>query len=191
MAETEQTIEFLKTIGRLKDTPRTGWVENKVPNVESVSDHMYRMSVMCMLCPDPTLNKDRMIRMALCHDMAESIVGDISPGMKVPAEVKYEKEAKAMGYLTGLIMPLGGTEVEGLWREYEEQKTAEAHFVRDMDLLEMIVQASSYEASAHRDLSGFYRSGQKIKHPWAQGIFDALVKSRQPVPSPHQSTSQT
>ncbi|CUG37041.1 metal-dependent phosphohydrolase, putative [Bodo saltans] len=172
--EASNTIEFLHTLGKLKDTPRTGWVENKIPNVESVADHMYRMSVLCMMCPDTTLDKNRMIRMALCHDMAESIVGDISPGMKVPAEVKFERESTAMKHMTSLVPALGGEDMKGLWEEYEAQETAESHFVRDMDLLEMIVQAHHYEASAEKDLSGFYKSGDRIKHPWARQILETL-----------------
>lgn len=168
------TVTFLHTLGKLKDTPRTGWVENGIPNVESVADHMYRMSVMCMMCPDPLLDKNKMIRMALCHDMAESIVGDISPGMKVPADVKHEKESNAMKFMTGLVPHLGGEDMKALWEEYEAQETQEAKFVRDMDLLEMIVQAHHYEGSAEKDLSGFFRSGERIKHPWAQEIFESL-----------------
>ena len=172
------TIEFLHTIGRLKDTPRTGWVENGIPNVESVADHMYRMSVLCMLCPDTTLNKDRMIRMALCHDMGESIVGDISPAMKVPKAEKFEKENAAMLHLTGLIPALGGDTVKELWDEYEAQQTPEAKFVRDMDLLEMIVQAHYYEKSSGKDLSSFFKSGDKIVHPWAKEILEQLKATR-------------
>jgi putative hydrolases of HD superfamily len=168
------TIAFLHTIGKLKDTPRTGWVENGIPNVESVADHMYRMSVLCMMCPDTALDKSKMIRMALCHDMAESVVGDISPAMKVPSEVKFEKECNAMAHITSLVPHVGGADMKALWEEYEAQQTPESHFVRDMDLLEMIVQAHHYEASAQKDLSGFYGSGERIKHPWAREIFEKL-----------------
>ena len=176
--EVDSTIEFFKTIGRLKDTPRTGWVENKVPNVESVSDHMYRMSVLCMLCPDPALNKEHMIKMALCHDMGESMIGDISPAMKVAAEVKFEREQAAVKHLASLVPGAGGNMIDELWHEYEAQATPESHFVRDMDLLEMIIQASSYEASSKRNLAGFYRSGDKIKHPWARAILQRLKDTR-------------
>lgn len=179
----DHTIEFLHTIGRLKDTPRTGWVENGIPNVESVSDHMYRMSLLCMLCPDRFLDKDRMIRMALCHDMGESIVGDISPAMKVPKEEKYEKEKKAMDYLTGLVPAMDiGHEMKSYWNEYEAQQTPEAQFVRDMDLLEMIVQAHHYERTTEKDLSSFFKSGEKIVHPWAREIFERLKATRYEKP---------
>ena len=35
---------------------RTGWINNDVPNPESISDHMYRMAIMAMLLNDKQLN---------------------------------------------------------------------------------------------------------------------------------------
>jgi len=40
---------------------------------------MYRMSIISMLCPDPSVNRDHCVKMAIVHDMAESLVGDITP----------------------------------------------------------------------------------------------------------------
>jgi putative hydrolase of HD superfamily len=35
---------------------------------------MYRMSILAMLIQDPELNRDRCIKMALVHDLAEAVV---------------------------------------------------------------------------------------------------------------------
>lgn len=35
--------------------------------------------------------------------------------------------------------------IHALWHEYEEQKTKEAKFVKDLDRIEMALQASEYE----------------------------------------------
>ena len=180
----DSSIQFMHTLALLKETPRTGWVENKVNNVESVADHMYRMSVLCMMCPDASLDRNRMTKMALCHDMAEALVGDISPAMKVPKDVKYAKEVAA---LNEMMDPLGEDvhreEMKALWHEYEDQETPEAKFVKDMDLLEMILQAAKYENSQGKDLAGFFTSGEKIQHPWAKGIFERLRAQRGQTPA--------
>lgn len=182
--EATDLIRFLHTMGRLKDTPRTGWVDNGVPNPESISDHMYRMSLMCMMCPDNTLDREKMIKMALCHDTGESIIGDISPQMNVPSEVKAAKELEAVESLSALASSVPGTEAFGkelldLFREYEAQETRESHFVKDMDLLEMVVQAHGYEGlNPGKDLGGFFKSGEKIKHPWARAIYKTLCETR-------------
>ena len=41
---------------------------------------MYRMGIITMLCPpEVDMNRDRCVKMALIHDMAEALVGDITP----------------------------------------------------------------------------------------------------------------
>ncbi|GET92932.1 hypothetical protein, conserved [Leishmania tarentolae] len=179
----QDVISFLHTVGRLKDTARRGWVENQICEPESVSDHMYRMSLMCMMCPDTSLDRDRMIKMALCHDTGESLIGDISPAMKVPKDVKKQQESQAVQELCKLVSSSPNTtfskELADLFEEYEAQETAESHFVKDMDLLEMIVQAHSYESmNPGKDLSSFFRSGANIHHPWARAIFETLLETR-------------
>ncbi|RNC49789.1 hydrolase of HD superfamily [Trypanosoma cruzi] len=177
----EDTITFLRTVGNLKETDRTGWVEHGIPNPESVSDHMYRVAVMCMMCPDEKLDRNKLIRMALCHDAGESIVGDISPKMGVSKEDKYNQEKAAVLHLTGLLekeSPLS-RELHELWEEYEAQHTPEAQFLKDIDLLEMVAQAHAYElAHPEKDLSSFFVSGEKIKHPWARNIYETLLRTR-------------
>jgi 5'-deoxynucleotidase YfbR-like HD superfamily hydrolase len=42
---------FLELIEGLKTTLRRGWVLRGVPDPESVSDHMYRMAIMCFMAP--------------------------------------------------------------------------------------------------------------------------------------------
>ena len=68
-------LEFFRLVGKLKTTKRTGWVNNNVQLPESIADHMYRMSLLAMMITDPSINKDRLIKICLVHDLAESIVG--------------------------------------------------------------------------------------------------------------------
>ena len=72
-------------------TPRTGWVLRKVEKPESVADHMYRMAMLAFLADD-SLAKDRCIKMCLVHDLAESIVGDITPEDKISKAEKHRQE---------------------------------------------------------------------------------------------------
>lgn len=60
--------------------------------LESIADHMYRMGIITMLCPPETgIDRDRCVKLALIHDMAEALVGDITPpdniakGMCIPS----------------------------------------------------------------------------------------------------------
>lgn len=71
-------LSFFMILRALKTTPRTGWVERKLPNPESISDHMYRMAVLGMFAPEG-IDKDRCVKIALVHDLAEAVVGDLTP----------------------------------------------------------------------------------------------------------------
>ncbi|KAF6364538.1 HD domain containing 2 [Rhinolophus ferrumequinum] len=138
-------LQFLRLVGQLKRVPRTGWVYRNVERPESVSDHMYRMAVMALVTKDDHLNKDRCVRLALVHDLAECIVGDIAPADNIPKEEKHRREEEAMKQLTQLLSKDLGKELYELWEEYETQSSAEAKFVKQLDQCEMILQASEYE----------------------------------------------
>lgn len=45
----EPSLPFLQALERLKNIPRAGWVERGVRSPESVSDHSFRMVVLCMM----------------------------------------------------------------------------------------------------------------------------------------------
>ena len=53
---------ILSQPGKLKTLKRTGWVNNEVFEPESVADHMYRMSMLTFLIVDPTVEKDRLMK---------------------------------------------------------------------------------------------------------------------------------
>ena len=137
-------LKFFNTVGKLKTLKRTGWVNNEVFEPESVADHMYRMSMLGFLITDPAVNKDRLIKVCLVHDLAESIVGDITPYDGVSKEEKKKLELDAMKEIVdGLGNQSIADELMGLWMEYEEGDSMEAEVARQLDKYEMIVQVRS------------------------------------------------
>lgn len=43
----------------------------------------------------------------------------------------------------------GAQEIRNLWEEYENQQTLESKIVKEMDRLDMVLQANEYETSPH------------------------------------------
>lgn len=176
-------LKFLTLVGQLKATKRTGWVQRGVKSPESVSDHMYRMSIICFLLGNQSedgtkLNKDHCIKLALVHDLAECIVGDLTPSDGVSKGEKHRREKEAMEELATLAGGETGKELYSLWEEYENQSTSEANFVKDVDRFEMILQAFEYENEEKRSkwLQDFYDSTNgKFKHPlvkkWVEDLY--------------------
>jgi len=97
--------------------------------------------------------------MALIHDLAECIVGDITPyDTKVcTKEEKQKLEHDAIHRIASFLESVEANEATGssigsprnqlleLFNEYEERQSPEAIAVKDMDLLDLILQADAYE----------------------------------------------
>ncbi|TPX37170.1 hypothetical protein SmJEL517_g00799 [Synchytrium microbalum] len=152
----KNVIQFAHLIEELKLKKRTGWINSGIELPESISDHMHRMSLLALLAP-PTLNKSRCVEIASTHDIAESIVGDITPFDGISKQEKHSLEADAMTRIQDM---LGNTEhakhIHELWLEYENCSSDEARFVKDLDKVEMLIQAFEYEKSTLLDVGGVF-----------------------------------
>lgn len=175
---------FLHIIQQLKKTRRTGWLNFDVEDPESIADHMYRMGIISMLSNNATLDTGRCVRIALVHDMAESIVGDITPKDPVPKEEKHRRELATMEYLTETLLepfnPTAAKEIMELWNEYENVSSPEARFVKDVDKFELIVQTLEFEQQHNgtKDLEQFLDTRQQIKTPEVAEWADTLLGIR-------------
>ncbi|KAJ3142023.1 hypothetical protein HK101_003328 [Irineochytrium annulatum] len=183
----DSLLTFLLLIGRLKTTKRAGWVRNSIHLPESIADHMHRMGVMSLVMSSlpvsaeserpPDMN--RVVRMSIVHDLAECIVGDITPHDGVADSTKYDLESRAMDEL---VKDLGaeGSEIRALWEEYEAGVTEEARLVKDLDKLEMLVQAYEYEKDQGVELGEFFESTVgRIKTTTGKMVLEALVRRRE------------
>ncbi|KAL9118279.1 MAG: hypothetical protein Q9187_005177 [Circinaria calcarea] len=99
--------------------------------------------------------------------MAESVVGDIPTYAEVPKEHKHKLEDSGFRYIRSLLDPAKpnlGKELRDAWLEYEQGKTAEAQWIRDMDKFECMVQAHEYEQRTYgeKDLEEFQGLSSKI-----------------------------
>lgn len=170
-------VEYSKFIGKLKTTPRVGWAIRGVPDHESVADHSWRVAALCFLLPRDQYNVGKCLEMAVVHDMAEVVVGDITPEDNVPKDEKQRLELNAMHEIVALLkgkdedsghhhLPQNnGNDSDGvkthqylldIFHEYEERNSKEAVAVKDLDMLDMILQADEYEGKYSIDMSDFF-----------------------------------
>lgn len=182
-------IPFFHLIQRLKTTKRAGWCRFGIENGESISDHMYRMSIMTMMAP-PSVAKEvnipRCIKMALIHDMAEALVGDITPADPVTKPEKARREASVMDYITTTLLGkvpggvLSGKEIKEIFEDYEANTSKEAEFVHDIDKIELLLQMVEYERSSGIDLTEFTHVKGKIQSgpmkEWADKVMEGRPK---------------
>lgn len=71
--------------------------------------------------------------MALCHDLAESSVGDITPLDGVPEAEKRRREEEALREIAGGLQAAQGSALVDLWLEYEEGKAESARPCQPLD----------------------------------------------------------
>lgn len=178
----EDIIKFANILENLKKIKRTGWVEKKIKNPESVADHSFRLAVLAMVLADRlNVDKNKLIKMALVHDLAESLAGDIVEERSLKktkeADTKYEKENTAIKELLSNLNDK--KEYYSLWIEYEEQKSKEAKILKQLDKLEMSIQAVEYEHSDNKNLDEWLINSEKyITNKELKKIFDQLKSKR-------------
>lgn len=89
-------------VGKLKQIERTGWVLNKIHSPERIAGHMWRMAVIPLLVLNPNssnIDLNKVMKLALIHDIAECIVGDFTPYDDITPEEKHQLEDNAIQYL--------------------------------------------------------------------------------------------
>ncbi|KAJ4457514.1 putative HD/PDEase domain [Paratrimastix pyriformis] len=179
----ESLRQFFAIATRLKTLPRTGWVHNHIQNPEAVSSHCWRTALMAMiLCPSG-VNKDHCVKMGLIHDLAESVIGDLTPSQIPDPAAKSQAEQKAFAEMCSLLPKENGDELLNLFVEYETAATPESKFVHELDKLEMCCQASEYEDAQHRRLDTFYNStiaSGVITSPDGSALMQHLLERRGP-----------
>lgn len=175
----ERLLEFFHLAGRLKETTRAGWVLRGVAGPESVADHTFRLALLALvLAPraDPPLDAARCVAMALAHDLAECLVGDITPYDGVPPDEKRGRESAALRRLSALA---GDDSLLELWTEYDAAATPEARFVKELDKLETALQAVEYArrgGPGQKDLREFLDNADRaLTLPFTRALLAALA----------------
>lgn len=176
-------VKFFKNIGRLKKTKRAGWVVAGVKNSESVADHSFGLAILGMILGDKFgVDTNKLVRMALVDDLAEAITGDLvyERGDKVLADhdEKMDKERRAV---VKIFVDLeNGDDYIDLWDESQKGETREAKCLKQLDKLEMVMQALEYEGETESEKLGeFWVNAQKyLKEPELVKIFEEISRLR-------------
>jgi putative hydrolases of HD superfamily len=135
---------------KLKELLRTGWVQKLgIENSESVASHTLLMIIIVLYLSSKysysCKKKLKLIEMVLVHDVAESLIGDITPET-MDILKKKEMEDEAFSHILKNVMPNNlKAELSAAWNEYQDDKTIDSKLVHLVDKLEMILQANFYQ----------------------------------------------
>ena len=172
-------LDFFNTVADLKKIPRKGWKEKVgLLTPESVADHSYNTAVMAMVLSDlKEFDTEKILRMALLHDMAESVTGDFTPE-EISKKDKRKMENSAMQDILSKLPSKLTSIYTKIWKEYQNGNSKEAILVHEIDRLEMALQARKYSDDGYpkEKLEMFFSTAKnEIKSKEVSAILDKIL----------------
>ena len=145
-------LDFFKTAVNLKKISRQGWIDKLSHNSpESVADHSYSMAIMSMVISDlENYDSEKILKMALLHDLAESKIGDYMPG-QISKDEKIQLENKAFFEIVESLPESIKSQYLHIWQEYQENISPESKILHQIDRLEMALQAKLYQKEGYSE----------------------------------------
>ena len=173
-------VDALKFLDRLASLPRTGWLLRGVTDVESIAEHTYGVACVAAALVDDlrargvAVDGEKVLRMALVHDAAEALTGDIPMPAKT-AELEAALE-RAEDELLARALPAAQLE---LWREAERGASVEARVVKAADKVQMLVKMLTYEEQRRGKLDEMWANAKNRRHmdlDLAKAIFEEVER---------------
>ncbi|MDP8231276.1 MAG: HD domain-containing protein [Candidatus Zophobacter franzmannii] len=158
-------LNILSEVSRLKTLFRQGWLKRGIPEskCESVADHCFLTVITAYLIAErdfPELDLTKVLKLAIIHEIGEVYVGDITPVDGVSEEEKYKQEREAVKSVFSELDD--GNGYLNLWEEFEAGETPEASFVKQIDKLEMALQAYNYKQHGYDRMDEFLDSTARV-----------------------------
>lgn len=141
MDRLEQQMKFIIEIDKLKEIVRQTYISNG-ERKETDAEHAWHFAIMAILLAEHANEKvdvQKVIKMALIHDLVEIDAGDTYLYDEEAAKTKTDRENKAADRLFHLLPEDQGNEFFHIWREFEERETPEAKFAATLDRLQPIL----------------------------------------------------
>jgi putative hydrolase of HD superfamily len=123
---------------------------------------------------------ERVLRMALLHDCAETRVGDMprTATNYFGAEVRKKAETEAFADVVSAVD--GDSQYRTLYQDYEQRESLEARLVKAADVVDLLIQTYALEHAGARGLGEFWEvaHGADFKlPPIADEVVSELIHS--------------
>ncbi len=178
----DRILDLLFTVGRLKSIKRKGWLSKACIDAsvaESVADHSFMLAFLAMIISDMKgMDTCKAVKIALLHDLAESIVGDYMPE-EMGKEEKSRLEDDVIRRLLSLLPEDIAREYILLWEDYLKRRSKEDVLVHELDKFEMALQARVYEFKGYDEalLKQFYDYAKPyMNDEMIKSLFERLIK---------------
>ena len=148
--EEETLLQFLDLAEKLKCHTRHSWTSSG--RQESVAEHVYRLLVFAWLVREefPDYDMNRVMELALFHDMGEALTGDIPAFEKDKEDEKKEEQAQEK--IAGMLPEPYRERLADIFREVEKKETKESRLLAALDKLEALIQHNEADLSTWQPL---------------------------------------
>jgi putative hydrolase of HD superfamily len=170
-------------LATLKLLPRIGWLQRGVAHPESIAEHTFGVATLALLIGDavPGMDRGKLLAIALVHDMAETLLGDLPASARrlIGAATKHAAERRAVAELFAALPNCA--EYLALWDEYANAGSPEARLVKGLDRIEMLAQALDYERAGNRAMAEFWEhsdTGWGEEFPVLRALASELFERR-------------
>lgn len=174
----KRDTELLFEIGCFRFIPRS-WRRFLIPEVANNAEHTFRVIWIALILAEykKAKNKDKILKMALIHDLTESRCGDVDYISRQYTERK-EKEA-IEDILKDTIIDKEMIEV---WKEYEKRESVEAKIVKDADNLDVQFELRELEIKGNQIKDVWKKNRRQMVYPRlytksAKKIWDEMEKT--------------
>ena len=153
----KQITDFIYETGIHSRTPRSGfWFLGS--GEQSVAEHLFHTAMIAYALTylEPKADKNKVILMALVHDIGEGRVSDHNYVHqrygRLSEEVAVDDIARGVPF---------GVEIKNLFKEERARKTLEAQLVKDADVLEWLSTLRAEEAKGNSKAKSWVQNAQK------------------------------
>ena len=134
-------IKFAITIDEMKNIFRRNLLADGSRR-ENDAEHSWHLAMLAMILEEYSAEKvdiERVLKIALIHDLIEVYAGDTFAYDAKGNEDKHEREIQAADKLFGMLDPVQGAEIRGLWDEFEAMETAESKYANAIDRIQPLI----------------------------------------------------
>jgi putative hydrolase of HD superfamily len=175
ISEIENILDFSMQVNKLKFVKRYSELKkyNKKFKEDDSASHSWRVALMTLLLAekvDKSLDIKKMLEIAIVHDLAETITGDIDALLiengSVQKKDKQKNEMKAMSQLLQNLPSDLQEKIMSIWEDYEYGKSEEAKFVKVLDKMEAQTHIFTQDAKDKYDAPNFilHYADKPLKH---------------------------
>lgn len=166
----QRDIEFLYEIGNLRFIQRT-WRRFLGADFQNLAEHHLRVMWIALIIAkhEGVQNTDKIMKMALVHDIPESRAGDVDYLSR-----QYVVRNEALGLEDMLAETAIQEEFISLWHEYEKRECIEAKIVKDADNLDVDFELEEEKVRGHARIGEKKREARQ--HVYEKKLYTDTAK---------------